>query len=156
MHGAGVKIDRAVNRELSAQFAKIIAGARIELARVLDEKQIDFISHLAMERAKTTRKKDPPDYVLRIDVRAREAAVQWAKGFTFSANNPAHVSSILRAFGVRLAIQTAKGRTSTKREILEGLAGGHRAIADDGDDSSFLALVVSGDSHAQRRGDRGG
>lgn len=123
MHGAGVKIDRAVNRELSAQFAKIIAGARIELARVLDEKQIDFISHLAMERAKTTRKKDPPDYVLRIDVRAREAAVQWAKGFTFSANNPAHVSSILRAFGVRLAIQTAKGRTSTKREILEGLAG---------------------------------
>jgi hypothetical protein len=40
-------------------------------------------------------------------------------------------------------------------ERLEGLPGGHRAVADDGDDAPVLALVARRHGHAQRGGNRG-
>lgn len=123
MHSVGVPIDRRTNRELSVKFAAVIKDAREKLQQAIEEKQVDFISNLALERAKTLRKSDPPDYVARIDKRTREAVVEWNKGFEFSASNSSHVAALLRACGVKLYLQTAKGRTCTKRDILEGLAG---------------------------------
>ncbi len=41
-------------------------------------------------------------------------------------------------------------------ERFEGLAGGHRTIADDRHDAPLLALVARRDRHAQRGGNRGG
>ena len=40
-------------------------------------------------------------------------------------------------------------------ERLEGHAGRHRAVADDGDDLARLALLLGGQRHAERGGDRG-
>ncbi len=124
MYLAGVPIDLEENKRLEKEFSDRLEEVkrRLDIREFPDELREKFFDRLAMEQAKTVRKKDPPDYVSRWAVRLAELKKQYEKGkFVFKPNSGAHVAAIARARGIVLTEETPKGKTSTKGWILEGL-----------------------------------
>jgi uracil-DNA glycosylase family 4 len=132
MSGVGVPISREVNATMQARFNKVLDETLSRVRALATEPKTweKFCDRLAAERAKRRRKKDPPDYIARHALRVVELEKEIEKGkFEFSVSNADHIAAYLKARGVSLYHQTETGRTSTKREVLEGL--GHVAeVAD--------------------------
>jgi len=118
MHVKGVPIDRGVNDQLRTGFRAHIDKARAELnAKVLSENILPrYKERLAFEQARKQRKHDPLDLDQRIQKRLDELE---KKQFQFLVDSGDHVVAFLKACGVPLSIQTASGRISTKKDILE-------------------------------------
>ncbi|UCC74934.1 MAG: hypothetical protein JSV86_10410 [Gemmatimonadota bacterium] len=125
MSEVGVPINREVNTAMQVRFNKVLDDSMAQLRELVydDETFEKFKDRLAAERAKRRRKSDPPDYLARHAVRLVELDKEIEKGkFEFSIGNADHVAAYLKARGVSLYQQTAKGKTSTKREVLEAIA----------------------------------
>lgn len=118
MHVKGVPYDRGVNDQLRTGFRAHIDRTRAELnAKVLSENVLPrYKERLAFEQARKQRKHDPLDLDQRIQKRLDELE---KKQFQFLVDSGDHVVAFLKACGVPLSIQTASGRISTKKDILE-------------------------------------
>jgi DNA polymerase I-like protein with 3'-5' exonuclease and polymerase domains len=131
MEKVGVPIDLQVNEELRVHFAEIIRRTRREIESKAANPTIreKFIDYLALIRARVQRQSDPPDFLERHAIRARELkfGVIGKKGrllkgkhpVTFSISNPDHVAAYIQACGHRLYRMTPGGKPSTKKDILE-------------------------------------
>lgn len=118
MHVKGVPIDREVNEQLRRGFRATIDKARDELhAHIADPVIFEcFKGRLAFEQARRMRKHDPLDLDERIYRRLTEID---RKPFQFKIDASDHVVAFLKARGVPLSLQTASGRISTKKDVLE-------------------------------------
>lgn len=118
MHVQGVPISREINEQLRVEFKAKIGKARDELlAKVLDPRiHASFRERLALEQARRLRKNDPLDLDERIAKRLEEMD---KKPFKFQLDGGDHIVAFLKACGVPLSIQTASGKISTKKDILE-------------------------------------
>jgi uracil-DNA glycosylase family 4 len=118
MHVKGVPINREINDQLRNGFRAHIDHARAELnARVLSDAVFPrFKERLAFEQARKQRKHDPLDLDQRIQKRIGEME---KKPFQFLIDSGDHIVAFLKACGVPLSIQTASGRISTEKDILE-------------------------------------
>jgi DNA polymerase-1 len=123
MHVKGVPIDRATNEQLRTGFKTHIDRTRGELVgKVFDPGVHDrFKERLAFEQSRRARKNDPLDLDERINKRIAEMENP-KKPFKFMLDSGDHVVAFLKACGVPLSIQTASGRISTKKDILESFA----------------------------------
>jgi len=120
MHVKGVPIDREVNEQLRVGFKAHIDRTRSELNGKVFEPGINnrFRERLALEQARRPRKHDSLDLDERITKRMAEMDNP-KKPFKFMLDSGDHVVSFLKACGVPLSIQTATGKISTKKDILE-------------------------------------
>lgn len=122
MYLAGVPVSREVNERLRVLFSDNMRNAR----KIIDEKADDpeirdkLWERLAFEQAQRQRKGDPDDYEARIAVRKDEIATAYAKGkWKWSIGSSDHLAAYLKARGVPMFFRTDKGKTSTKKDILE-------------------------------------
>jgi DNA polymerase-1 len=120
MHVRGVPIDREVNEQLRVEFKGKIDKSRSELiAKAFDPGvHARFRERLAFEQSRRARKHDPLDMDERIAKRLAEMDNP-KKPLKFMLDSGDHVVSFLKACGVPLSIQTASGKISTKKDILE-------------------------------------
>jgi uracil-DNA glycosylase family 4 len=118
MHLDGIPINREVNEHLRIGFKTHIDKAREDLlAKAADPRILDsFLERLAFEQSRKIRKSDPLDLTERMAV--RRAAIE-KKGSALKIDSGDHVVAFLRACGVPLSLQTASGKISTKKDILE-------------------------------------
>ena len=118
MHVRGVPIDREVNEQLRTGFRSNIDKARQELDDKIQDPGIlsRFKERLAFEQARRARKHDSLDLDQRIQKRLDEIET---KGFKFMIDSGDHIVAFLKACGVPLSLQTASGRISTKKDVLE-------------------------------------
>jgi uracil-DNA glycosylase family 4 len=120
MHWVGVPISREVNDDLSKRFTEIVKRTRKEIEdRVADpEVWPKFIDYVCAEQAKRIRKLDSADFLVRHQTRLQEAEKDH---LSFLIGSGEHVGAYLKARGVNMYMQTAKGKTSTTRDFLETL-----------------------------------
>lgn len=120
MHVKGVPIDREVNEQLRKGFRANIDTARKELDDKIHDPTIlsRFKERLAFEQARRARKNDPLDLDARISKRLGEIDAHTGK-FNFMIDSGDHIVAFLKACGVPLSLQTASGRISTKKDVLE-------------------------------------
>lgn len=133
MTWAGLPLSVEVNADLHRRFTDDIVRERDIVHGPFDQPDIrlSFEKHLAFEQAKTKRKKDPDEFeeriAKRLEVMDKELKKKLKKkGFELDIDSRVHVAAYLKANGVPLNIVTEKGNTSTKKDILEGMA--HNAI----------------------------
>lgn len=164
MSRVGIPISRAANRDLSERFTREAAIAREKVYSPLEDLEImqQFKELLAFDQAKTPRKKDAMlTFELRIAERTKELDKALAKkvkqkGSEFDVDSFVHVAAYLRACGIPLTEQTAKGRVSTKRDVLEGMAhhGVVRGLLDYREVTKMLSTFVRSLPHYMDRNDR--
>ncbi|KKN20764.1 hypothetical protein LCGC14_0932300 [marine sediment metagenome] len=133
MTDVGVPFNRERNAELRTQFLDVVDRTRNLIEDKAQEPEIHakFIDHLAYQQARKRRKTDPPGFLERHAVRTHELTngVRGKKGFIlkgkepveFSISNNDHIVSYVQALGHRLSKQTATGKYSGDKEVLEGL-----------------------------------
>lgn len=119
MHENGVPISREVNAQLRSGFQAQIDKARREiLAKALDPATLPQLQQrLAFEQARRARKDDSLDFDARVARRLEEIR---SRPFEFRIGASDYIVAFLRARGVPLVLQTATGRVSTKKDVLEG------------------------------------
>jgi DNA polymerase len=140
MGRVGVPLDLTINRQLHARFAADLAKAEATLLARANDPAIreKLFDQLAYEQAKTRRKNDPDDFLLRHAMRLQALKDADApppapppgskrkpkkhRPFVFQVSNNNHLVAYLKARGVRLYMETAKGRVSTKKDVLETLS----------------------------------
>lgn len=132
MHVKGVPIDPVVNEQLRVGFRTHIdrskkelfarmdapSGATLEAAAKAAELFDRFKLRLAFEQSRRPRKHDPTDANERMQKRLDEMGNP-KKPIKFLLDSGDHIAAFLKACGVPLSLQTASGRISTKKEILE-------------------------------------
>jgi DNA polymerase I-like protein with 3'-5' exonuclease and polymerase domains/uracil-DNA glycosylase len=121
MHMKGVPIDPEINGQLRKGFRANIDAAKKELDDKIQDPTIlaRFKERLAFEQARRTRKHDPIDLDERISKRLGEIE---ASKFNFMIDSGDHIVAFLKACGVPLSLQTASGRISTKKDVLEAFS----------------------------------
>lgn len=119
MHVRGVPIDRATNESLRKGFQTNIDAARDALLAIVEKPDIRelFEEHLAFERARKQRKNDPEDFEGRLAKRLAEIRKGGSAKFMLDSGD--HVAAFLKASSVPLSLQTASGRISTRKDVLE-------------------------------------
>jgi DNA polymerase I-like protein with 3'-5' exonuclease and polymerase domains len=120
MHLRGMPVDKEINDELVETFSKALEEAKTEI-EALAEKHADKLwRFVAYEQAKTIRKKDPAGLVERAEKRLEEISKLREKGkLVWKLTSAVHLVGLLKAVGVPMVAQTAKGKTSTKKDLLE-------------------------------------
>ena len=118
MHVQGVPIHRDTNEHLRRGFRVNVDRSRAALLAIADQPELRarFEEQLAFEQARKARKHDPEDFDTRLAARLDEIR---AKPFKFLLDSGDHVAAFLKASNVPLALQTASGRISTRKDVLE-------------------------------------
>lgn len=118
MHVKGVPVDRATNEQLRKGFQTNIDASRTALLAIAAKPDIRtlFEEHLAFERARKQRKNDPEGFEDRLAKRLAEIR---DKDTQFLLDSGDHVAAFLKASNVPLSLQTASGRMSTRKDVLE-------------------------------------
>lgn len=124
MHLVGIPYSKEVNADLAKRFGAFVAEALKQLNAKAAELESQIIEHLAYEKAKVKRLKDPPGFADRIEVRKRDLAKKIKKkgGFKFNPNSKYEVPAFLKAQGINLVMETKSGMISTKKDILNAHA----------------------------------
>jgi uracil-DNA glycosylase family 4 len=125
MHLDGVPISREVNQELLVRFSDGVRHAKRAVEAIAEDSETkESVWHfLAYEQAKKKRKADPDDYDQRYERRLEELRVLDQRGrWRWKINAGQHVAALLRAQQIELSQVTQSGATSTKKDVLEGLA----------------------------------
>ena len=121
----GVPMSREVNKRLLDGYAMTVAEARRTVEKIAEDPDTkeQIWHHLAWEQAIKQRKADSDKFEQRYEARLEELKLLDQKGkWRWKISASKHISSLLKAKGVMLVQKTASGDTSTKKEILEGLA----------------------------------
>lgn len=118
----GIPIDLNVNRHLSEHFTPAIQRVAKSLSeRITDEDvRSRFLDTLAVEKAKRKRNSDSNDFMIRHATRMEEVQNEWDE---LNLNAGDQVVAFLKACGVPLVQVTEKGKTSTRKDVLEALSG---------------------------------
>lgn len=122
MHLDGMPVSREINAELLSTFTTLSVEAR----RVVEEKAHDpklrdtIKHHIALQQALKQRKADTPIFEERYTARLDE--LRNDRNWRWNISSGEHIAGLLQAIGVSLSTKTDSGKTSTKKEILEGLA----------------------------------
>jgi uracil-DNA glycosylase family 4 len=121
MHVVGVPVSRQINGELHARFESEITRAQALVEERAGDPAIQekFYDRLAFEQAKRIRKADSAEFIERHRARLQELRDGAVK---FNIDSAEHLAAYLKARGAPLHQETEKGKLSTKRDILEGLA----------------------------------
>jgi uracil-DNA glycosylase family 4 len=123
MTRVGIPVDRDENEALAKEFSAKIEEHRVRLEDKVAEIGDAIWHQLALEQALVQRKKDPPGYEERINVRFAELKKQEGKGkLKFNGNSGNHIAALCAALGNPLKERTNSGKISTKKEILEEAA----------------------------------
>jgi uracil-DNA glycosylase family 4 len=118
MHLQGVPVDKGVNEALRTNFKANIDRSRNELdERVMEPAVLErYKERLAFEQSRRIRKHDPLDFDSRLTKRLTELENAQVN---FMIDSGDHIVAFLKACGVPLSLQTASGRISTKKDVLE-------------------------------------
>lgn len=122
MHLDGMPVSREVNAELLSTFTTL----SIEARQVVEDKARDpalrdtIKHHIALQQALKQRKADTPVFEERYTARLDE--LRNDRNWRWNIGSGEHIAGLLQAIGVSLSTKTESGKTSTKKEILEGLA----------------------------------
>lgn len=148
MHLDGVPMSREENQKLLDMYTMTVAESRRVVEKIAEDPETreQVWHHLAFEQARKQRKKDSPSFEERYEARMEELRILEAKGkWRWKIGASKHISSLLRAKGVVLNLKTDSGDTSTKKEVLEGLA--HipivRDILDEREGSKLLSTFLA-------------
>ena len=154
MHGVGVPVSREVNQELYDRFARNMRIHRTVIEEKANSPEVRerLWERLAFEQAKRIRhptsqpkKWDPDDYEMRKNKRLEEIRTAHARErWIWSIGSADHIVAYLKARGVPMYFLTEKGRTSTKKDVLEHFA--HlpevRAILDYRENAKMFSTFV--------------
>lgn len=123
MHRTGIPVDRDENETLKAQFDRVLHESEARLTGLFEENREAILEDIAREQGKRQRKSDPEDYLERVDIRRCELQKEINKGkFEWSINSNDQLLGLLKALKAPLNKRTEKGKVSTDKEVLEGLA----------------------------------